>query len=170
MHYLVAIEPGNEQHAFGVVVPDLPGCFSAGDTLEEALANAREAIILHLEALLDSGEPVPAPSDPAAIVAHREMTGWIWATVDVPTEALDTSVERVNVTIPRRVLRAIDRAAGTARKTRSAYVAEAAFDAARRMARQSQIEPAAKLGRGDPSSSGQTPGQPTDGVNPARRQ
>lgn len=32
MHYPIAIETGTMEHAFGVVVPDLPGCFSAGDT------------------------------------------------------------------------------------------------------------------------------------------
>jgi len=46
MRYPIAIESGDSKHAYGVVVPDLPGCFSAGDTLDEALTNAREAILL----------------------------------------------------------------------------------------------------------------------------
>lgn len=45
MHYPVAIEPGSAKAALGVVVPDLPGYFSAGDTLAEALLNTEEAII-----------------------------------------------------------------------------------------------------------------------------
>jgi predicted RNase H-like HicB family nuclease len=40
MRYPIAIETGDAEHAYGVVVPDLPGCFSAGDTLDEALANS----------------------------------------------------------------------------------------------------------------------------------
>lgn len=40
MRYPIAIEPGDDTHAYGVVVPDLPGYFSAGDTLEEAITNA----------------------------------------------------------------------------------------------------------------------------------
>jgi predicted RNase H-like HicB family nuclease len=44
MRYPIAIEPGDAKTAFGVAVPDLPGCFSAGDTLDEAIANAAEAI------------------------------------------------------------------------------------------------------------------------------
>src|SRR5487761_1373286 len=44
MKFTIAIEPGTKRAAFGVVVPDLPGCFSAGDTVEEAFDNAREAI------------------------------------------------------------------------------------------------------------------------------
>ncbi|MEW7983382.1 MAG: type II toxin-antitoxin system HicB family antitoxin [Candidatus Sedimenticola endophacoides] len=47
------IEPGGENTAWGVVVPDLPGCFSAGDTLDEAIDNAKEAIELWLETVLD---------------------------------------------------------------------------------------------------------------------
>jgi predicted RNase H-like HicB family nuclease len=41
MRYVVAVEKGNKKHSYGVVVPDLPGCFSAGDTLDEALSNER---------------------------------------------------------------------------------------------------------------------------------
>jgi hypothetical protein len=49
MRFIVAIEPGTETTAFGIVIPDLPGCFSAGDTLDEALDNACEAIELYYE-------------------------------------------------------------------------------------------------------------------------
>ena len=55
MRYPIAIESGDAKHAYGVVVPDLPGCFSAGDNLDEALTKAREAILLHLDRLLDDG-------------------------------------------------------------------------------------------------------------------
>ena len=55
----IAIEPGDTHHAFGVVVPDIPGCHSAGDSLEEAYANAKEAIEAHLDTLLDEGLPIP---------------------------------------------------------------------------------------------------------------
>jgi predicted RNase H-like HicB family nuclease len=44
MRYPIAIELGDETHAYGVVVPDLPGCFSAGDTLYEAISNAKETM------------------------------------------------------------------------------------------------------------------------------
>ena len=61
MKYPIAIEPGDERIAFGVVVPDLPGCFSAGDTLDETIDNAREAIELWLETVIDDGGAVPEP-------------------------------------------------------------------------------------------------------------
>ncbi|MGA7540604.1 MAG: type II toxin-antitoxin system HicB family antitoxin [Steroidobacteraceae bacterium] len=62
MRHPIAIETGDAKHAFGAVVPDLPGCFSAGDTLDDALIHAREAILLHLEGLLDDGTAFPAPT------------------------------------------------------------------------------------------------------------
>lgn len=46
MRFSIVVEPGYEKHAFGVVVPDLPGCFSAGDTLDEAIDNTQKAIEL----------------------------------------------------------------------------------------------------------------------------
>jgi predicted RNase H-like HicB family nuclease len=49
LRYPIAIEFGDKRHVYGVVVPDLPGCFSAGDTLEEAVGNSQEAILFHLE-------------------------------------------------------------------------------------------------------------------------
>ena len=60
MKYPIAIEPGDADHAFGVVVPDLPGCFSAGDTLDEAIE-------LLLETVIDDGGAVP---EPRPIAAH----------------------------------------------------------------------------------------------------
>jgi predicted RNase H-like HicB family nuclease len=59
----------------GVVVPDLPGCFSAGDTLDEALTNAREAILLHLEGLLDDGQSFPKPSAIEQLRGKRSYRG-----------------------------------------------------------------------------------------------
>jgi predicted RNase H-like HicB family nuclease len=56
MLYPIAIEAGDEQHAYGVTVPDLPGCFSAGDTMEEAIANAKEAITGHIGVRLENGK------------------------------------------------------------------------------------------------------------------
>ena len=43
-------------------VPDLPGCITTGSTLEETKLNIREAIELHLEAMLEVGEPIPVPT------------------------------------------------------------------------------------------------------------
>ncbi len=129
MRYPIAIESGGEDHAFGVVVPDLPGCFSAGDTLDEAVDNAREAIEFWLETVIDDGEAVPAPKTISEHQANPEFAGWIWAVVSVDLAALSDKVERVNITLPATVLRRIDAEAKASGETRSGFIARKALAA-----------------------------------------
>ena len=133
MRYVVAIEKGDKKHAYGVVVPDLPGCFSAGDTLDEALTNVREAILLHLEGLMEEGKPVPAAKSLEAHQKSRKLKGWTWAVVEVDLAELDDKTERVNITLPRKVLRVIDEAAKRSGESRSGYIARVGIEAARRV-------------------------------------
>ena len=127
MHYPVAIETGNDDHAFGVVVPDLSGCFSAGDTLEAAMESAREAIELWLEVAIDDGKPVPEPSPLDRLRRKRAYRGWTWALVSIDIASLSDKAERINITLPSRVLRRIDQAAKAAGETRSGYIARRAL-------------------------------------------
>jgi antitoxin HicB len=55
----VVLLPDNEVGGFTVIVPSLPGCISEGDTQEEALANIKEAIELHIESMVAHDEEVP---------------------------------------------------------------------------------------------------------------
>jgi predicted RNase H-like HicB family nuclease len=123
MRYPVAIETGTETNAFGVVVPDLPGCFSAGDTLDEALDAAQEAVSAWIDAALDAGAVVPAPSSLDAIRAMPEFAGWVFGIVQIDPAALDDRAERVNITLPRRVLLRLDAQAQAGGETRSGYIA-----------------------------------------------
>ena len=59
MRYLVFIERGPE--SWGAYVPDLPGCVTVGESREEVVAGIREAIALHLEGMLEDGDPIPLP-------------------------------------------------------------------------------------------------------------
>ena len=127
MKYPIAIEPGDEHRAYGVVVPDLPGCFSAGDTLDDAIDNAREAIELWLETVIDDDQAVPEPRTIAEHQANPEYKGWVWAVVPVDLAALSDKVERVNITLPARVLRRIDAAAKAAGESRSGFIAHLAL-------------------------------------------
>lgn len=86
MKFIIAIEPGTDTSAWGVVVPDLPGCFSAGDTLDEAMKNAREAIGQHVELMIEDGIDVPLARPLAALQADPQYTGWMWDAVDVPVD------------------------------------------------------------------------------------
>jgi len=134
MRYPVAIETGDAKHAFGVVVPDLPGCFSAGDTLDDALTNSREAILLHLDGLLDDGQPFPAPTPIELLQKKRNYRGWTWALVDVDASELGDNAARINITLPQRILRAIDAHAKKQGETRSGFLARAALHAMRKPA------------------------------------
>ena len=134
MRYPIAIEVGDKKHAYGVVVPDLPGCVSAGDTLEEALSNAQEAILLHLEGLLDDQQAIPVPSPLAGLQRKRDFKGWTWAVVDVDLSELGDKAARINITLPQRILRAVDAHAKRSGETRSGFLARAAIDAMRKTA------------------------------------
>ena len=124
--FLIAIEPGDQKHAYGVVVPDLPGCYSAGDTLEDAYVHAREAITSHLEVLIDEGMAVP----PRATLEHHrsdpDYAGWMWGVVEVPNvPALKKSV-RINISLPEALVEEIDNYAKSHHLTRSGFLAQAA--------------------------------------------
>lgn len=60
-HYVAIVEESGLDRAVGVWFPDLPGCFSGGDDLDEALRNAPEAIGLYADSLAEEGRALPVP-------------------------------------------------------------------------------------------------------------
>lgn len=125
MKYPIAIEPGNDTTAWGVVVPDLPGCFSAADDgIDQAIENAKEAIALWIEEAISNGESIPMPSSITDLQKSGEYEGWIWAIAEVDPALIDDTVERVNITLPRRILALLDQRAKSAGETRSGYIAQ----------------------------------------------
>lgn len=66
MRYLVVLEQGPT--SFGAYVPDLPGCVAVADTRDEAMVLIREAIELHINELVQGGQPVPPPSSTPEII------------------------------------------------------------------------------------------------------
>lgn len=92
MTFVVAIELRPQAGVVGVAVPDLPGCFSAGDTVETALSNAASAVREHLAEMIERGESLPTPSSQGELEGHPEYYGWQWATVTVPDPRSDASL------------------------------------------------------------------------------
>ena len=128
MKYPVAIEKGNDKTAWGVVVPDLPGCFSASDDgMDEALENAKEAIELWIETALEGGQVIPKPSPIEKHQKNSEFKNWIWAVVEIDPALLSDDIERVNITLPKRVLARLDAKAKLAGESRSGYIAHLAI-------------------------------------------
>lgn len=129
MKYPVVIhhDPGT---AHGVTVPDIPGCFSAGETIDEALENAQEAICGHLELLAEEGEAAPAASRIETLQANPDYAGGAWAYVDIDITPFMGKTEKVNVTLPAFLIRKIDAAVAAGKgKNRSAFLAESALRA-----------------------------------------
>ena len=126
MKFLIAIERGTDTTAYGVMVPDLPGCFSAGDTLEEAFANAVEAIDGHVEVVIADGGAIPAAADPGVHIDDPDFAGMSWGYVEVPIEKYLGPAERINVTIPARQLERIDTFARAIGESRSGFLVRAA--------------------------------------------
>ncbi|MEO5331204.1 MAG: type II toxin-antitoxin system HicB family antitoxin [Magnetococcus sp. YQC-5] len=122
----ITIEPGDEQHAFGVVVPDLPGCFSAGDTLEEAMMNAKEAIVSHMECMIEEGIEWPEKKTIKEHTANPDFTGWLWAVIEVDDIRENVQSTRINITLPKGLLTRIDTHATTRLMSRSGFLAYAA--------------------------------------------
>lgn len=73
MTQYVAIVEDEEGKAVGVWFPDLPGCISAGDTLDEAILNTAAALELWAEAMIESGQKIPPPRSLADLKADSDV-------------------------------------------------------------------------------------------------
>jgi len=127
MRYPVVIHKDPESD-YGVSVPDLPGCFSAGATLDEALQEAVEAIETHLEGMLLDGESIPSPKSIDDHQNNPDYAEGIWALVTVDITKLSGKTRRINITLPERVLNVMDKYAADHGGTRSGLIAEAAIE------------------------------------------
>ena len=114
--------------SFDVSFPDLPGCISQGNSEQEALANAADAVAFHVEGLVAGGEAVPVPRSLDNLRADPEFAD-DFAGADilalVPVTLPGRSV-RINLTMDENLLAAIDRAAERSGATRSGFLADAA--------------------------------------------
>jgi predicted RNase H-like HicB family nuclease len=119
----VAIVEGSERKGYSAFFPDLPGCVAASDSMVELIADARDALALHLEGLIEDGGALPPPSALEAIATDPEVIEAGRLLVDAEIE--DAPV-RVNISIGAGLLKRVDTAAQVRGMTRSALLAEAA--------------------------------------------
>jgi predicted RNase H-like HicB family nuclease len=117
VYYPAIVERGPE--GFGVYFPDLPGCVSAGASVQEAVEGAEEALNGHLSVSIEHGDALPAPGDIDAI--QPEEGSVEVCRVLVRGERPGRAV-RVQVTIDEGLLARIDRVASN----RSGFLADAA--------------------------------------------
>lgn len=96
MEIAVAIHK-DEKSVYGVIVPDVPGCFSWGDSIEDALRNTHEAIHSHLQALLAVGAPIKIrPSKIEDLTANDAYLGAVWKLVQVDLSKIELNPKRNN--------------------------------------------------------------------------
>jgi predicted RNase H-like HicB family nuclease len=126
MHYVAFIHHDTDS-AFGVSFPDLPGCFSAGDSLDEATRNAIDGLSGFVRWLEADGDQVPPPRSIDEIVADPELAeDREGATLMLVPLVRDLgSTTRINVSLDLGLLEAIDAAARQRKQTRSAFIASA---------------------------------------------
>lgn len=124
MRQYIAIIHKEPESDYGVSFPDLPGCVTAGATLDEARDMAAEALAFHLEGLAEDGEPAPEPSSLEAVMADPDNRSGVAILVPAPPAA--PKFVRVNVTMPEDVLAAIDAYAQEHGLTRSGFLTTAA--------------------------------------------
>ena len=115
--------------AYGVIVPDLPGCTSAAASTDEALRRATEAVRLWAENALADGEKLPKPRSVEVLRADPEVAAALAggaALAIVPLVVDAARPAKANLSIDAGLLAAIDEAAAARGLTRSAFLASAA--------------------------------------------
>jgi predicted RNase H-like HicB family nuclease len=124
MQYPVVIHKDPDSD-YGATVPDLPGCFSAGDTVDDVLVQVTEAILCHIEGLMIDQESVPTPKSIELHQLNPDYAGGVWALVHIDLSKLSDKCRRINITLPERLVHLMDRYATAHGETRSGLIAQA---------------------------------------------
>ncbi|MCB1174485.1 MAG: type II toxin-antitoxin system HicB family antitoxin [Leptospiraceae bacterium] len=127
MQYPVVIHK-DKNSDYGVTIPDLPGCFSAGETIAEALENTKEAILCHIEGILMDNEEIPKYVPIEKHQKNKLYKNGLWAIVQVDLSEISGKAKRVNVTIPEKLLSRLDNYAQKKGETRSGFLVTAALE------------------------------------------
>lgn len=126
MQYPIFIHK-DENSDYGVIVPDLPGCFSAGSTIEEAIKNAHEAIECHLEGLLLDNESIPLKKPVEQHLEDPDFKDGVLAMVEIDISKISGKTTRINVSLPERFLKQIDEYTQQHGGNRSGFLVDAAM-------------------------------------------
>lgn len=131
MMYIAVFLP--EGRGYTVIFADME-LATQGDTLEQAFANASEALTLYVEGALEDGDILPPPS--LLPDARQKIAAWCLATGEtlpadclyqlIPAQPRTNRPVRINISLPAQVLESIDRRAQAVGMTRSGFIARAA--------------------------------------------
>ena len=117
----------SEKSGYGGLLPDFPGCYPMGETLDELVADVQGAV----ETWMEGEDPTvfPVPTSLEAVRESADAKGRTLMVVDVNTAFLENVTARVNITVPRYALAAIDKLAKAHGISRSAYMVHASLSA-----------------------------------------
>ena len=130
MKRYVAFLDSDGEGGYAVSFPDVPGCYTDGDSYPDAISCAIEALGFHARGLAKSGQPMPEPRTMDEIRAAPEGAEMLAAgciTALIPLQSDEGSTYRMNVTTDPDTGRAVDAAAAAAGLTRSAFLMRAAL-------------------------------------------
>jgi len=105
---------------YSVFFPDLPGCVSAGKSLENAFIEAHDALSLHTAGMREDGDALPTPSAIDELEKDDSIATVMLVGVNVPEKT-----KRINITLDEAIIESIDKVTGN----RSRFLADAAVDA-----------------------------------------
>ncbi len=118
--YYIGLLWAEPDGGFSVAIPDFPGCYGTGETLDSAAADAAMSLRMHVYGVLDDGDPLPAPSGPDSIGAAPD------GAVAILVPAPPVGMAQAGVTMTEALLAEVDAAAKRAGVSRSAFLADAA--------------------------------------------
>lgn len=129
MYYPIAIEYGVPNQGYGVVVPDITGCYLMADTLEEVIAQAKLAIEEHLRCLMKMNEQIPLASCVSDHITNGKYKGFVWHEVAINLGEVAGNILKINISLPSKLVAEIDQAIQGNKKyeSRSEFIAESAF-------------------------------------------
>ncbi|WP_025121542.1 MULTISPECIES: type II toxin-antitoxin system HicB family antitoxin [unclassified Serratia (in: enterobacteria)] len=109
MFYAAYIHSDPDGSASGFF-PDVPGCYFAGDSLDQTFQDAKNALDAHFELLSEDNQAIPRPQAVSFHLAQGNdaLNGGQWLLVDINMDKFDGRAERINITLPHRLLNRID--------------------------------------------------------------
>lgn len=117
--YYPAVVESDENPGFSAFFPDFPGCVGAGDTIEETIRNAKDALSGHIDLMVEDGDAIPTPSTLDEIRLDDDIQVELVVMIEAMTPGRK---QRYNVTLDSGVVEAIDRVS----KNRSGFLEQAA--------------------------------------------
>lgn len=130
MHYVIAISKDDGMNNYGGIIPDVVGCYTFGDSIDELLLESKSAIESHIETTLELGLPFDFKTTPIETLKNDPNYGDVlaWAFVAIDETAFDKQV-RFNVSWNEHLLKKVDDYIAKTHDTRSGFLAKLASQA-----------------------------------------